>query len=112
MNANTNDIPVVTDIRYQEFEKDEVYWLNQELGGVLVHISQFTTSRMAGSRAAYRTPVKKYKQPSNEEEERMDPILKGLADYKVDWPRVDEELTKSAVLARHVDDFVTWYEKQ
>jgi hypothetical protein len=111
LNAQTDDIPVITDIRYQEFEKDEVHWLTQELGGVLVHVSQFTTSRLAGSRSPFKVPTQKYKQPANEEEKRMDPILKSLAKYRVDWPTVDEELHKSAVLYRHVNDFVKWYEK-
>ena len=31
----------ITDIRYNQYENDEVSWLKNELGGILVHISQF-----------------------------------------------------------------------
>ena len=30
-------IPIVTDIRYDEYPKDEVYWAMEELNGILVH---------------------------------------------------------------------------
>ena len=31
---NSNDIAIITDIRYCDYEKDEIYWLKEELGGV------------------------------------------------------------------------------
>ena len=41
LNAQSNDIPIVTDIRYSEYKKDEVDWVKNELNGVVVHISQY-----------------------------------------------------------------------
>ena len=102
LNAVTEDIPVVTDIRYQEYEGDEVDWLTKELQGVLVHISQFKINRETGQ--------KKWRGPINQEEEKMDPLLNGLSEYRVRWPRVDEDLIKSEVLNQHVDKFVEYYE--
>ena len=32
---------VITDIRYDDYENDELDWLRNELGGTLVHISQW-----------------------------------------------------------------------
>ena len=104
LNAVTEDIPVVTDIRYQEYDNDEVYWVKEEMGGVLVHISQFEIHRATGE--------KNFLQPANSEEERMDPIVKSLADYEVTWPRVKEDIGRSAVLNQHVNDFVEWYKNE
>ena len=102
LNAMTDDIPVVTDIRYQEYEGDEVDWLTKDLQGILVHISQFTVERASGK--------KEFLAPANEEEARMDPVLKNLCDYRVTWPRAGDDLTQSDILNQHVDKFVEWYE--
>ena len=32
---------VITDVRYDEYNNDEVDWLKNELGGTLVHLSQY-----------------------------------------------------------------------
>ena len=42
----------------------------------------------------------------------MDPIVKSLADYEVTWPRVKEDIGRSAVLNQHVNDFVEWYKNE
>ena len=93
---------MVTDIRYQEYEADEVDWLTKELQGVLVHISQFKISRATGN--------KEWRQPINEEEKKMDPLLRDLSEYRVRWPRVDEDLIQSEILNEYVDKFVKYYE--
>lgn len=104
LNAVTSDVPVITDIRYQEYEGDEVDWLKNDLKGMLVHISQFTTQRSSGT--------KEYLRPINEEEERMEPILKDLCDYRIAWPRVEDHLIQSPILNQHVDKFIEWYESR
>ncbi|MBC8395243.1 MAG: hypothetical protein H8E05_00980 [Bacteroidetes bacterium] len=103
LNAETKDIPVVTDIRYQEYERDEVVWLTEELDGMLVHISQFEVERATGKRT--------YHKPANSEEEKMDPILEELADYRVKWPRVEDKEVRHEILNQHVDKFISFYEK-
>jgi len=103
LNAVTEDVPVVTDIRYQEYEGDEVDWLTKELDGMLVHISQFEVERATGKRT--------YHKPANSEEEKMDPILEELADYRVKWPRVEDKETRHEILNQHVDKFINYYEK-
>lgn len=103
LNAVTEDIPVITDIRYQEYKGDEVDWITKELDGFLVHISQFETKRSVG----YKT----FKNPANEEEAKMDPIVRELADYRISWPKVDEEAIKEEVLNQYVNRFINFYEK-
>lgn len=56
--------PIITDVRYP----NEIDWLQQELGGVCVHISRI------GIRSA------------NKEERKNNPILKSKADYCLRWP--------------------------
>ena len=34
-------INIITDVRFNEYEKDEVYWVKNEINAVLIHISQF-----------------------------------------------------------------------
>lgn len=95
-------IPVITDIRYAEYENDEVSWLKNELGGVLVYIKKYE----------YINGVKEYAGPPNEDEAINDPLIQEQADYVVDWEVVKgdpEEKYKS--LNSHVKKFIDWYGK-
>jgi len=65
------DYCCITDIRYNEYEHDEVSWLKNELGGVLVHISQF---KMAGNKKIFLPPA-------NADEASQEDGLKQCADY-------------------------------
>lgn len=67
----------VTDVRYDDYKRDEVYWLKVELGGVLVHISKYTI---------LNNNEKIFFEAPNEEERRNDPKLKAKADYIIEWP--------------------------
>ncbi len=98
-----NEIPVITDIRFKEFEEDEVFWLKSQLGGVLVHISQYTMVN----------GYKMWIQAPNESEAKQNPILKKSADYVVEWEKVkDADPENSNVLIGVVDDFLKWYKQK
>lgn len=100
LNAQSEDTPVVTDIRYQEYEKDEVSWLKKELNGALVHISQYQNKD--GKRA--------WKQPVNDEEVRQDPILKNHADFCIEWEKIKcDNPLESEYLNGKVEGFIQWY---
>ena len=99
-NAVTDDVPVVTDIRYQEYEKDEVYWLKNELNGVLVHVSQYQNKD--GKRV--------WKEPVNSEEARQDPILKNHADFSIEWEKIKcDNPEENEYLNQKVKEFTDWY---
>ena len=66
----------ITDVRYSEYDKDELYWVKEELGGKLVHVSQYAYG-FGGA--------KEFRKPANSEEERQDPLLKKQADYNLEW---------------------------
>jgi hypothetical protein len=73
--GDINEYSCITDIRYNQYEKDEVYWLKEELNGILIHISQFTIG--ANKR-------KIFVPPANEEEASQNENLKAEADYIIE----------------------------
>tara|TARA_Y100000593_G_C4297460_1_gene331411 strand:+ start:243 stop:923 length:681 start_codon:yes stop_codon:yes gene_type:complete len=106
-------LKIITDIRYDDYENDEVSWLKNELNGTLVHVSQFEYRRretyisqeeMANGNQG--TLVKKFKDPVNSEEARNDPKIKEKSDYEIEWEfikngQIDE-------LNCYIDDFIKW----
>jgi hypothetical protein len=107
LNAQTDDVPVVTDIRYDHYEKDEVFWVKNELNGVLVHISQYHTPE-------HGRPEEKYERlPANREEQSMDPIIKAKSDFLVNWRKIKcDNPLESDYLNNKVDNFVEWYNEK
>jgi hypothetical protein len=77
---------VITDIRYDDYEKDEVYWLKKELGGKLIHLRQYEEIPDPNEGALVRS----YRGPVNDEEARNDPKIREKADYKIDWLHIKE----------------------
>ena len=92
----------ITDIRYDDYLHDEVYWLKEELGGVLVHIQRYDIINNN----------KKFFEAPNEEERRNDPRLKAKATYNLMWPSftgTHEEIKKQA--GGYTETFLAWLEK-
>ena len=67
-----NIIHIIPDIRYYEYEKDEVYWLKNEKNGYLIHIERENID------------------PANITEEENNKIIKNVANYHVFWSALDE----------------------
>lgn len=65
-------IAIITDIRYDYYPRDEVYWVKNVLKAPLVHVT--------------RTFNGDFIKPANTEEERNDPKIKAKADYLLCWP--------------------------
>jgi len=104
----TSGYKIITDIRYDEYENDEVSWLKNELNGILVHVSQFEYRRKEVWVPQGETGelIRKFRDPVNSEEARNDPKLKEKSDYQIEWEfikngQIDE-------LESHIDDFVNW----
>ena len=70
------DIPIVTDIRYNEFEEDEVHWVKEVNNGVLVHIQKYIDGALL--------------LPPNTVEERNDPLLQRDANYRLVWDQMTD----------------------
>lgn len=99
---NVSGVSCITDIRYDSYEKDEVYWLKNDMGGILIHISLF---KMENGK-------KVTKIGANDDEKQLDPILKSKADYNIEWELADSsQCNNESKLLRHVDDFLFWLNK-
>jgi len=90
----TNIVPIITDVRYDEYPEDELYWLKNK-NGILIHISRKNTDG---------TMVP----PANSEEESNDIRLKELADIKYVW---DTESKMCALYQKHIDLLEEIYER-
>lgn len=99
---NVSGVSCITDIRYDFYEKDELFWLKNDMGGILIHISLFKMEN--GEKIT--------KLGANDEETKFDPILKSKADYNIEWELSDSSQGNSeSKLLRHVDDFLFWLNK-
>ena len=104
-NNLTNSIVIITDIRYDDYSKDEVYWLKRELGGILVHISLYEEiPSLCGSH------TKNFKGPINDEEARNNPKLESQADYNVRWKKAQNNKEKE--LEPYIDGFISWLNRK
>lgn len=89
-----NNINIITDVRFCEYECDEVDWI-QSNGGIVVHITRFFEEN--GQRI--------YILPDNEYERRNDKILKSKANYSFSWP------TNISKQKKHSEKFFKWLVK-
>lgn len=64
-------LPIITDIRYAEFNTDELEWLLEENHGLLIHVSRVENGKIV--------------QPANSEEESNNEILFKKSHYKLIW---------------------------
>lgn len=96
------DYLFVSDLRYADYPKDEVYWLKEELQGPLVHVSQYSLEPMP-----YEV-IKVFRNPANQEESRNDPKLLERADFKLKWEYNTDMMTKDKYIASKVHEFINW----
>ena len=106
---NTNhDYYIITDIRYDTYPIDELQWLKDEWNGILCHVRKYKIERITDSRS---TSIEKvFVQPANEHEQINDPKINKAADYRVEWPHIDDikpdELLWNPTLNEYVDKFL------
>jgi len=118
INDKRSGFKIVTDIRYDEYENDEVSWLKNELNGILVHISQFEYQRAVAAEM-FNDPrelwipeeknenlLRLFKAPVNSEEARNDPIIKEKSDFQIEWEFIKNgQIDK---LGSYIDNFIDW----
>lgn len=94
-----NKIPVITDVRYDIYPKDEFFWLKEQNNGILVHVT-----RLFGNEEI---------PPANEEESINNEKLKTKADFSIKWPTVENgvKTTEDFNLNELVKGFVKYYER-
>tara|TARA_A100001201_G_scaffold71499_1_gene65421 strand:+ start:1038 stop:1658 length:621 start_codon:yes stop_codon:yes gene_type:complete len=94
-------IPVVTDIRYNEYDKDEIFWLKNELNGVHVHLRKFTVGKNNN---------KIFSKPANQSEANQEQKLYESADYCVTWEQMTGSFDdKYKIMKTTIQDFAKRY---
>ena len=103
---NCKHVPIVTDIRYAEYQNDEIHWLKAKNKGTLIHLRKYCEVETFGPQ------VKRvYFDPPNEDEKRNDPKIRDKADYCIEWPHIENanyEKIKE-VLSPYAKEFAEWY---
>ena len=94
-------LPVVTDIRYAEYDEDEIYWV-RKFGGKLVYITRYVNKTVVGKDTS--EVIKDFVQPPNEDERRNDPKLRAQADYIIEWDTVAKPTLEN--LGEHIENFI------
>ena len=101
MEKDDYDYFIISDVRYDDYEKDEVYWLQEELNGVLVHVQLYwVEQRLNGLK-------KVFQEPANSEEARNDPKLLQKCDYDVTWEKFSD-INKDKYTKEYAVKFVEW----
>jgi hypothetical protein len=77
-------VNILPDIRYVEYPKDEVYWLKNEVKGLLIFVER---------KSIY---------DANDTEKVNNTIIKNLADYHLKWASLDENNEQELTI---IDDY-------
>ena len=101
IDETNHDYYIITDVRYDVYEKDELYFLKNEVNGVLCHISKYLLMP-SGER--------EFVSPANDHEAQNDPRIKDASHHAIEWEhvkcKVPEELLFNPALNNHVDKFI------
>lgn len=69
---NHGKLVICTDVRFSEFQSDEINWLKEKNKGIYIHLNRFDEN-------GNKFP------PINEEEAKNEKILQNRADFKLNW---------------------------
>jgi hypothetical protein len=72
------DICIIPDVRYQQYEEDEVSWLKAKPNNILIHLQRIAING-------------EIVPPANMDESINDSIIQNSADYKIIWPTFTDE---------------------
>ena len=110
INDKSGNYKIITDIRYDEYENDEVSWLKNELNGILIHVSMYSESGAFTPRIGEWDTPRNFKPPANKEESRNDPKIKEKSNFLIEWKFLENGQIDE--LHPHVDEFVRWLSQQ
>ena len=102
ISGGKDDILFFSDVRYMEYEKDEVQWLREEKHGIVVHLKVYDTINHTGEKI--------YDEPPNDKERFNDPRIQEVADYLIEWPKCNgDSKAINEKLGPYVKSFCEWY---
>ncbi len=85
---------ICTDIRFAEFECDEINWLKEKNEGIYIHINRFKEN---GDKFS----------PINSEEERNEKVLSNKADFKLNWVTSSDENYLKDTISIQLKDLIS-----
>lgn len=81
-----NPFIFITDVRYDEYEKDEIHWVTNELEGTLVHIKKFKPSPKINEKLMPTGLFsREWSTPPNKAEKENDPRVQRNAHKTIEW---------------------------
>jgi len=103
------NVPIVTDIRYAEYQNDEIHWIKYINKGTLVHLRKYCEVETSGPHIR-----RVYFDPPNEDERRNDPKLMEKADYCIEWPHIENAAPEEIIrtLTPYAKEFAEWYKEK
>jgi hypothetical protein len=72
------DVCIIPDVRYQQYDEDEVSWLKAKPNNILIHLQRIAING-------------EIVPPANMDESINDSIIQNSADYKILWPTFTDE---------------------
>jgi hypothetical protein len=72
------DVCIIPDVRYQQYDEDEVSWLKAKKNNILIHLQRIAING-------------EIVPPANMDESINDSIIQNSADYKILWPTFTDE---------------------
>jgi hypothetical protein len=72
------DVCIIPDVRYQQYDQDEVSWLKAKENNILIHLQRIAING-------------EIVPPANMDESINDSIIQNSADYKILWPTFTDE---------------------
>lgn len=72
------DVCIIPDVRYQQYEQDEVSWLKSKENNLLIHLQRIAING-------------EIVPPANMDESINDSIIQNSADYKIVWPTFTDD---------------------
>ena len=102
------DVAIVTDIRFDEFEEDEVFWVKEKMDGVLTHVARFDFAVVEEDEEGKMKGLNErtFVEPANETERINDPKIRDAADFSFNWPTFDGDYERRCL--PYVEKFVQW----
>jgi len=102
------DVAIITDVRFDEFEEDEVFWVKEKMNGVLTHVAKFDFAVVEEDEEGKMKGLNQraFVEPANETERVNDPKIRDAADFSFNWPTFNEDYERRCL--PYVEKFVQW----
>jgi hypothetical protein len=90
---DSNIVPIISDIRYAVYEKDELSWVKEDLGGYLVHVERVL-------------PDGSLVPPANIDEHENNLELLESRDFYLKWPTTDSLAERTNYVRAQLNDLI------